>query len=177
MKIGIDIDDTITDTHLCVFEYKKLAYPERNPNELLPNNLYKEFMNKYELDIHKHAKLKENVVESIQKLHNNNEIIIITSRDIRSESITKGYLNSNNIPYDQIYFDIKEKGDLAAYLEIDIFIDDHNSICRQMSNVGIKPIKMHRDDENCEFIEFNNWNDITNYILNEEGGNNGKNNC
>lgn len=177
MKIGIDIDDTITDTRSCVFEYKKLAYPERNPREMLPSDLYTEFMAKYELEIHKNAKLKENVVENIHRLHKNNEIIIITSRDNKSENITKEYLKSNNIPYDQIYFNISEKGQLAKNLGINIFIDDHNFICQQMSGVGVTPIKMHREDENQEFIEFTNWDDITNYILNEEGGNNGKNNC
>lgn len=176
MKIGIDIDDTITDTRSCVFAYKKIAYPNRNPREMLSNDLFCEFMTKYELDIHKNAKLKENVVENIQKLHNNNEIIIITSRDIKSESVTKEYLINNNIPFDQIYFSINEKGDLAQKLGLDFFVDDHNFICHQMSKVGIKPIKMHREDEKSEFLEFTNWNDITNYILNTEGGNNGKNN-
>lgn len=177
MKIGIDIDDTITDTRSCVFEYKRLAYPDRNHEEMLPSDLFLEFMTKYELEIHKNAKLKENVVESIQKLHNNNEIIIITSRGIKSENITKEYLSKNNIPYDEIYFNVNEKGKLAKKLGIDIFIDDHDFIYYQMINAGIKTFKMHREDEKGDFLEFTNWNDITNYILNEGGVNNGKNNC
>lgn len=177
MKIGIDIDDTITDTRSCVFAYKKQAYPERNPEEMLPNNLFMDFMSKYELEIHKNAKLKDNVVESIQKLHNNNEIIIVTSRDRKSEQVTKEYLARNNICYDEIYFNVNEKGALAKEKGIEIFIDDHDFIYRQMKNSGIKAIKMHREDETGDFLEFTNWNDITNYILNEEGECNGKNNC
>lgn len=176
MKIGIDIDDTITDTRSCVFSYKKIAYPNRNPLEMLPSNLFNEFMSKYEEEIHRNVKLKENVVESMQRLHSANEIIIITSRDSKSEDITKEYLLKNNIPYDAIYFNVNEKGALAKRLGIDIFIDDHDFIYYQMMNEGIKAIKMHREDEKGDFLEFINWDDITNYILNEEGGNNGENN-
>lgn len=176
MRIGIDIDDTITDTHSCVLAYKKIAYPELDPKEMLPNAIFIEFLEKYELLIHKNVELKDDVVENIQKLHNNNEIIIITSRGLYSEETTKEYLRIHNIPYDEIYFNITEKGLLAKSLNLDIFIDDKNIICKQMLDQGIKSIKMHRDDEIANTLEFTNWNDITNYILNNKGGNNGKNN-
>ncbi len=170
MKIGIDIDDTITDTRSCVFKYKKIAYPDRNPFEMLPSDLLKNFMAKYELKIHENVTLKDNVVANIKKLAQDNEITIITSRGMASEEITCKYLKKQQIPYHQIYFNVSNKGHKAKELGLDLFIDDHDFICQQMQDVGIEVIKMHRNDEEYEYLEFDNWNDITNYILNKKGG-------
>ena len=52
MRIGIDIDDTITKTHEYVIYLKKKHLPEYNPYELLPDEIFKSFIDKYERDIH-----------------------------------------------------------------------------------------------------------------------------
>lgn len=166
MRIGIDIDDTMTDTHSGVVKYKNIAYPERNASDILPEDLFIEFMDKYELLIYATVELKAYAKESIQKIHENNEVIIITSRSKKGEEVTKEYLRRNGIPYDQIFFEISNKGILAKELGIDLFIDDHNFICKQMVDAGVNVIKMHRDNENHEYREFKDWQEILDYIIN-----------
>ena len=47
MILGIDIDDTITNTSIVVNKYFKQEYPEYPNRHLLPKKEYKKFLKKY----------------------------------------------------------------------------------------------------------------------------------
>lgn len=170
MRIGIDIDDTITDTHACINKFKSIEFPERNPEERLPENLFIPFIDKYRKVAFNEVKLKEGAVEALKEIKSlGHEIIIITSRPKEGEEITKKYFQKNNLPYDDMYIDVNDKGKLASQINIDLFIDDHLFICDQMDKYNIKVIKMKRKDEDNEkYLEFDSWKDIIDYIKNSK---------
>lgn len=106
MRIGIDIDDVITDTskevEKYILKYDKNSEFSNHLEEIMrgemPTQNIKNFFAKNALEIVKKAKLKNNVKEVIQKLFDEgNEIFIITSRgEIKikgSEETTLSILN------------------------------------------------------------------------------------
>jgi len=80
MRIGIDIDDTITNSHDYVIYLKKKYLPQYDSTKLLPDDVFREFINKYDSLIHKNAPLKEGVVEAITYLKNAGHTIYIMRR-------------------------------------------------------------------------------------------------
>lgn len=162
MKIGIDVDDTITETYETMFAYAQ----EFNCSVLNRECSYQPF---YDLPCHKtlafvhnwskeeltkyydmyYDKILENVKgktlskEYINKLKaENNEIIIITARPdtdkVDAFDVTKRWLERNGIEYDKIITNAEEKGSIAKENNIDIFIDDSMENCVDVSNYGIK---------------------------------------
>lgn len=170
MRIGIDIDDTMTNTYEYVTSLKKKLFPDLAPGELLPENKYLEFMNKYDDDIHRSVTLKENVKEAFDWLKKNGaEIYLITARGVFSNNSyadTVKFLNENEIPYDKLICGIKDKGKCALEEGIELFIDDKLYNCNSVANEGIDVIKFRRNDEE-DGVHFtlDNWLDIKEYIL------------
>lgn len=170
MRIGIDIDDTITNSKEYVTNLKKHLYPEYDYNKNLPEDVFLEFINKYDSVIHKNVELKDGVKESLDYLkEQGHEIIFITARgefSKTSEEDTLNYFKEYNIPYDKLICEAYDKGKIAFDNKIDIFIDDLLTNCRRVNTYGIKVIKFARPDDQCEgeFVVFDNWKDIIKYI-------------
>lgn len=156
MNIGIDIDDTITNTYntlLTVISMKYgLDYKEFIKMNLNYDQVYNKFEDfyKYKKDLHtfmaKAVTLKENVVEILKKLkEEGNNIILITARNYGEYDdpykITTEYLEKNNVPYDKLFVNVLEKGDFCKKENIDIFIDDNIKHCSSVNNVGIRTVQ------------------------------------
>lgn len=179
MRIGIDIDDTITKTSECVQAFKKKHFPMYNPNELLPDAVYENI--KFELDdeVHLHAELKEDVIFSLKRLKEmGHEIVFITRRgDIskKAEVNTLSYFKKYAIPYDELVFKCIHKGNIARNLQIDLFIDDNFEMCKEVYQEGIEVIHVSEEDDFL-FVCLSDWKEIINYIENrwESGENNNK---
>lgn len=164
MKIGIDIDDTITDTYDVMFNYaqrytinelKKDATPAKVDclNHYYVENLHKwdkeesdVFWNKYYLEMIEKVKPKTFSVEYIKELSKNNEIYLITARyddeTKIAERITKKWLEKYDVPYKELVFYAVDKLKAAKENEIDIFIDDGFSNCKNLAEGGIKTFMM-----------------------------------
>lgn len=172
MRIGIDIDDTITNSKEYVTNLKKQLYPEYDCNKKLPDNVFLNFINQYDSIIHKNVKLKNGVKESLDYLKKQgHEIVFITARgefSKTSEEDTLNYFKKHNIPYDKLICEAYDKGKIAFDNKIDIFIDDLLTNCRSVNTYGIKVIKFARSDDQdkCEFTVFDNWKEIIKYIDN-----------
>lgn len=174
MRIGIDIDDTITKTHEYVYNLKKNNLPEYDPNELLPNEVFIPFIEKYERDIHQNVSLKDGVKEALDYLHNNgHKIIILSSRGSFYKNITEDtayqdsvdYFNKNNLPFDKIMTNLVDKVEACKENDIDLFIDDKLSMCESVRAAGIKVIKMSNYSDIETDIEIaNNWKEIIDKI-------------
>lgn len=151
MKIGIDIDDTLTDTYCKVLEY---VAKEENINleelksknydyddlyngkdyppmsELIWNNFYRIVPN---------IEPKSEVSEILYKImRDGHEIILITARSHVKQEQTIEHLRKYDIPYNKIFDCIDDKGKLAKDENIELFIDDSINNCRQVFSNNIK---------------------------------------
>lgn len=181
MRIGIDIDDTITNS----WEYLKPIYeqefnvkidedslPYYNAIKTKVNLTFDEFaekLNKYDylkLDI----PIKEDAVTVINKLkEEGHTIIFITARGKTYQDpykLTKEYLEKFNIPYDKIVLEAWDKSLSCIEEQIDLFIDDSPKHCEEVSEVGIDTLLMgtnYNKDYN-KYVRVKNWHEVYDYI-------------
>lgn len=193
MKIGIDIDDTLTDIEQELEQEAKkyaeqLGKEKQNISVITNKNdgniwqikygfTYEElkyFLKEIQERVTKKARPRENAKETIEKLkEKGNKIYIITARDSEFHDdpyqLSKDWLDKNKIEYDKIIVNAREKASICQQEEIDIFIDDQLNNCIAVSNVGIKTIRISRDKTQYEnIITFENWDEIYKYILEME---------
>ena len=164
MNIGIDIDDTISNSFETIFDdsqkfdielgnsgetkqYGKIL--DHNQIETLyphwTNEQIDLFWNTYFIKVLTIAKPKNYVAEILKKLkEENNNIIIITSRYEYSEgrteieNYTKKWLKRNEIVYDKLVLEAQDKLKAAKENNIDLFIDDSIEHCRNVQYGNIK---------------------------------------
>ena len=194
MKIGIDIDDTISDS-IERWIYYADKFEEENPNvvkekitkfQLQNSHNYLEefykwderdkeiFFNKYSNSMLKTVKIKENASSVINKLkEEGHKIYIVTSRfKIRdnsdAENITINWLKNYGVQYDKIYFNASNtKLQICNEESIKLFIDDNYEVCKTMINNDIKALKMNSKYNNINddtIPRVNNWKEVYNKI-------------
>ena len=187
MRIGIDLDDTITKTDEILFKYAKIYNEEEkilfniNREEWNLTKAFgwneeniKEFFSKYLKSIYEEAEIKENAKERINKLKDDgNEIIIITARDTKSlkevHKVCENWLINNKVNVDKIVVDGEDKAQKCLENKIDIFIDDNVYNCESVyKNLKIPVLLMNgrynKDYQNPKIKRVYNWNEIYNEI-------------
>ena len=184
MKIGIDIDDTITNTCEFMMDYVS-DYFNVSKEYLKENNIYyfklpEEFKDR-EKDFYLstlennllNIPLKENAKEVINKLkEEGNEIIFITARSKEEyktpELSTQKQLEFYGINYDKLICIINKKK-ACIDEKIDIFIDDS---MRNIDNVKdvVKEVYLftsaYNNKFNVKYKRVNNWLEIYELIKN-----------
>lgn len=191
MKIGIDIDNTLTEIqeelNKAAFEYaislgKKIDNYD-NPIEDIKNNgdtyrkkfqfTYEElkyFLKDIQENITNNASPRANAKEVIDKLKKDgNEIYIITARDSEFHDdpykYSKDWLDKNKIYYDKLIVNAREKSYVCKNEKIDLFIDDQLNNCLSVQNAGIQTIMITDKTYNYDKIkQLKDWNEIYNYI-------------
>lgn len=191
MNIGIDIDNTITEVqdelNKAAYEYAvklgKNINNAENPLEDIKNNgdVYKKkfeftyeelkyFLKNIQEEITNKAKLRINAVETINKLRKEgHKIFIITARDSEFHDdpylLSKNWLDKNNIEYDKLIVNAREKGVVCKNENIDLFIDDQLNNCLDVLKEGIKVIRISKEiSKNAEIVDLDNWNKIYEFI-------------
>ena len=192
MNIGIDIDDTLTDIrdklNLAAEKYanelgkenknEEDKYVEDNNNGNVYQIKYgftyeelKYFLSVIHEGITKKEEPRKNCVEIIRKLHNEgHKIYIITARDSEFHEdpykLSKDWLDKNNIYYDEVIVNARNKLEVCQRKNIDLFIDDQLANCTKLSEAGIKVIRIteYNDIQHGDIINKKNWNEIYNYI-------------
>ena len=192
MNIGIDIDDTLTDIrdklNLAAEKYaNELGKENKNEEDKYVEdsnngNIYQikygftyEELKYYLSVIHEGITKKEeprkNCVEIIRRLHNEgHKIYIITARDSEFHEdpykLSKDWLDKNNIYYDELIVNARNKLEVCQRKNIDLFIDDQLANCTKLSEAGIKVIRIteYNDIQHGDIINKKNWNEIYNYI-------------
>lgn len=187
MRIGIDLDDTITKTDEILFKYAKIYNKEEkilfniNREEWNLTKAFgwneeniKEFFSKYLKSIYEEAEIKENAKEKINVLKDDgNKIIIITARDTKSlkevHEVCKDWLINNKINVDKIVVDGEDKAQKCLENKIDIFIDDNICNCENVYNNLKIPVllmnsRYNKDYQNPKIKRVYNWNEIYNEI-------------
>ena len=153
MNIGIDIDDTISNTYdISIKWLKREIIPDLskavNDNYIidafgLSSSEEADFWEKYWEKILNDIKPKEDAVNIINKLKSDeNRIVIITARwdmcGISAFEVSKEWLKRNNICFDELIVNAQNKADIASDKNIDYFIDDSIKNCEEVSQRGIK---------------------------------------
>lgn len=191
MNIGIDIDNTITEVqeqlNNAAFKYAiklgKNIDNTGNSFEDIKNNgdMYKKkfkfsynelkyFLKNIQEEITNKAKPRDNAVETINRLKKEgHKIIIITARDSEFHDnpylLSKNWLDKNNIKYDKLIVNAREKAPICKKENIDLFIDDQLNNCIEVTKEGIQTIRISDDKDNFENIEIvDNWKQIYEYV-------------
>lgn len=162
MIIGLDIDDTITDTFGVMFGYgQKFTIEElKRGAELVKtsgftNHLYcqemhgwteeesERFFEKYYKNIINDTEPFMFAIETIRKLkEEGHKIVLITARwdfkDVSVRALTEEWLKKKQIPYDVLVVNASTKQQAALDNKLDIFVDDSFENCKSVANVGIK---------------------------------------
>lgn len=169
MTIGIDIDDTITETTLNANKYAKIYNPNlQDDYHSLPKEKYEEFRLQYQRKISETNPLKEGVKEAFDYFASNNiKVIIITTRDKYYandiDEISVNHLKRNGLKFSK-YINTTTKGIEAFNNNVDIFIDDKESNLDDVSSYNIECLKFS-DKKGSKYKTFSNWSDIIKYII------------
>ena len=171
MIIGIDIDDTLTNTSELL-----LAYAQKYDYEVLKGNrsINKEkvysiingekvkdgmgwtteennaFKDMYHANVLENAPIKPFAKEIINKLiEEGDEIIFITARNNKGDrisdsySISKRLLDKNEIKYNKIITECEDKLLECKKNHVDIFIDDKIETCLELEQGGVHSFLMN----------------------------------
>lgn len=187
MNIGIDIDDTISNTFETFLPYMQ-KFVEQDLNRKLDLNLssrtdYYNIMEKYNLseeeartfwvnyyvEILESVKPRKSSVEVINYLkEKGHKILLITARFddgiVDVKAITEKWLEQNKINYDKLIINSHNKLETAKEEKIDIFIDDSIRNCEMVSSGNIKAYMFstqnnsYYENENIEKVI--SWNEL-----------------
>ena len=182
MKIGIDVDDTITDSWKCVIPYysRKFNIPEETLHKSKPyydavkdkisfEEYYKQLLPIYD-EVSPNVNILDHVKETIDKLYEmGHKVYFITSRGrdhTDPYGDTKVFLDRYHVKYDKIITHAFDKAKICKEEDIGLFIDDSYKHCRSVSELGI-PVLMHEtyyNKEYDEFIHFDDWSYVYEYV-------------
>ncbi len=193
MRIGIDIDDTMTDIKekltKAAIKYAKSLNKDMQTidnNDIVDifnnGNIYQKLFNfnheelKYFLgpiqeEITNNAVPRENCAKVINDLHKDgHEIYIVTARDNEFHKdpylYSKEWLEKNKIYYDKLIVNARDKKIACLENNIALLIDDSISNCLNVANVGIDAIIIGNKN-NSTIKSVDNWQEIYDYIKND----------
>lgn len=158
MNIGVDIDDVITDGEAYYAYAQKYIIEILKKEPIIVNDLglcehaaycdelfgwteeeSKDFWNTNMRNVISNLQPRSFAKEIISKLRKEgHKIFLITARHEDEMEIGFEWLKKHNIEYDEVYYDINEKGKLAKEKNIDVFIDDSFKNCKEIDKYGIK---------------------------------------
>lgn len=155
MNIGVDIDNTITNTRELIIDYVQIFAKENNLETKVSQGQYSlekslhwetattnQFFNKYLADIYRDVSPKPNALEVLHELQSNHSLFLITSRNQRDpiiEATTQQWLSTHQVPYDVLVMNNTENmhhfSKLQACQEhrINVMIEDHHDLSLELS--------------------------------------------
>ena len=174
MRIGIDIDDTITNTQakideialrdgIKIHDRTKHWFYDRYNTTSEEDDL---FFRKHIVEIMSSASIKEDASEYISKLKDDgHQIYIVTARsdyyDSTIPDVTIKYLEKNNIKYDEIILACRDKSLVCLENKIDILVDDSVENITNVEEVGIKTITIDNEyNKEIKTTRANNWKEV-----------------
>ena len=170
MRIGIDIDDTLTNTlELQESYWKEYHHNKPNPDytDEIPRNIntfgfkyIEDYWDVYREQLF-YPEFKENASLITNKLHEDGHTLcIITSRpDYKYKDLHKRleiWFKENNIYVDIIYTNIKNKGHYCKKKEIDLLIDNDIAQIEEANKYKVKTI-LFGDLKDYKGLKVSNW--------------------
>jgi len=171
MKIGIDIDDTLTKSSITIKKYckkyqKNHKLKRYSKEYLLSHSDFLKAIEYYGENIYREMKIKKNAQKVIQKWYDEGHTIyFITARDrkicSKIEEYTKNYLEENHIPYHELIFNAQNKGKDTKKLKLDIMIDDRESVLDTFPKSNVILFRMMNQKETySKYIKVKNWKEL-----------------
>lgn len=184
MNIGIDIDDTISNTFETFLPYME-KYIRQDLKRNLDLNLSsktdyynivekyglsedeaRDFWVSYYIPMLETVKPKKSAIEVINKLkEKGHRIVLITARlddeIVDAKTITEKWLGKYDINYDKLIINSHNKLEIAKQEYIDIFIDDSIRNCEMVSSGNIKTFMFLT--RNNEYYENENIEKVTSW--------------
>lgn len=191
MKIGIDIDDTLTEIEdqllEAAYQYAKdLGKTVHNHREQIldrhnDGGIYKEvfgfntdelkyFLSTIQENITNAALPRSGAVEIIKKLKDDgHHITIITARDSEFHedpyNQSKTWLDKHHIMYDKIIVNARDKKIACKQENIALLIDDSIGNCERVSEIGVDTIRICKPKNIGAYSpSLSNWEEIYGYI-------------
>ncbi len=189
MRIGIDIDNTLTEIEEELIE-KAESYARQLGKTINVNrefmidttndgNIYqkmfgfneeelKHFLGPIQESITSKAIPRENAVEILNQLHlDGHSIYIITARDSQFHKNpyeqSKEWLKEHHIYFDQLIVNARNKGKVCSEYEIDLLIDDNARNCIEADQYGIDTI-LFGNKKYGHLKHYETWIEIYEYI-------------
>ena len=152
MKIAIDIDETLVIHEKRDVEYT-LKFAEKYNLEYKYNNgldfkdgilidwnsetLEKFWSSSFGKNFYKYADVSNKNKQIIQTLQKRgHEVVLITARNPKWAEITKNWVNKNLNNIEVIF--AKNKAEICKSINVDIFVDNDLSTCKNVQNAGIQ---------------------------------------
>ena len=114
------------------------------------------------------AIIKPYAKEVINYLYNNGcKIIIVSFRKAKylkdPYELTKNWLDNNGVKYNKIYVDTGSKVDECIESKVNLFIDDKESHCEEVNEVGIDTLLFTNEynHEEKRFKRVDNWQEVS----------------
>ncbi|MEA1960423.1 MAG: hypothetical protein U9N81_03890 [Bacillota bacterium] len=189
MNIGIDIDNTITNTREMIYKYaqtfstaNKLAIQTDMNEYLIEKSLgwsqqtAHQFLAQYLPLIYRDVSPKNDAIQVIKQLHQDHKIVLITARnqrDSKVKAITQEWLEQHELPYHKLVMNNTEnvhhfsKLEACLEYEIDVMIEDHPDVCLELSQtlpvlIFDQPYNQHVQSEGITRV--NTWREIKTLI-------------
>lgn len=186
MRIGIDIDDTISNTNDELVEraiqydrehLKGKGFKNKNSFKFIDMFYWEEedkqlFFNKHLEEAMNNALIKPHAKKVINKLKKEgNEIYIITHRSTlyfkNPYRLSNKWLKKNKVKYNKLIVNASEKDKVCEQYNIDIFIDDDINNYQAVSKTGINTLLFDSSfNRQFEGNRVTNWEEIYNIIHN-----------
>ena len=183
MRIGVDIDDTVTFTNEYLID-KALEYDEKFvhgkgfKDRKAYNFVEMFYWSVIDVDaffkwvrgsnFYYQVEPKDNASKVINKLHDEgNEIIFITRRksSFKIKHLTKKWMKNYGFKYDNILYDCSKKGEVCSKLGIDLFIDNDEHNIKDATEHDINCILFGTEfNADSSYFKLDNWIDIYKYI-------------
>ena len=174
MRIGIDLDDTISCTREEInYLFNEYLIKNRLNEDELSKDIVKNFYRKNFKNVLTNELVKDGASYYINELIKNNEIYIITARsneyvdyEIDVEEVTYNWLNKNNIKYTKLVFNSYHEGKKKACIDnkIELLIDNDIENINWVKSIGIKTILFDDSGKYTGIECITNWEDLYNYI-------------
>ena len=186
MRIGIDLDGTITDFYSSLIKHG-VEYGEKHFNngkikdykgfeihEIFDWSdeevaIFKEYVR---TEMRMGVKPRNGSIEVIKELHDlGHKIYIITSRK-ESDQIdclenTKLWLKNNNVCYDELILGNSNKLEECINHKIDIFVDDKIKHCKKCHENGIDVVLVDNPyNKDCDLKRVSSFYELRDYIVN-----------
>ncbi len=185
MRIGIDIDNTITRTSKTIMRYADL-FAKANQLNAVPNyteyyiedalgwpkKMVERFMEQHLLEIYSEVQPKCRAAEVIRELSEKHALILITSRNRfypGIEEATRDWLARYSIPYDLLVMNATDNMHHFSKVQacrdnmVEIMIEDHHDLAVELSAylpviLFSYPYNQHVDAPNITRV--NDWNQV-----------------
>jgi uncharacterized HAD superfamily protein len=178
MRIGIDIDDTMTNSSEVIIEYAKKYFDSNDENQvksILKSRLegkLLDFYNELLPEMSEKYTLKENVKEVIDRLKEKGRtIIVISARGYTIKNCamdeTINYFNKHKIEVDNILCGNSRKGEVCLNNNVDIMIDDSILVLNEVNSKNVRSLlftSINNINEEVEFDRVSNWLELEEYI-------------